>query len=338
MEKVQIHDIAKITGYSVTTVSKALNGYTDISQKAKTIILKTAKEAGYFPNSSARSLVTRRSYTIGVVFEEETGAGITHPFFSHVLNHFKKYVEVEGYDILLISNNVGNQINSYLSHCQQKGVDGILILSSYLYGEGIQQLLESNVPSVIIDFDTDKTSCVYTDNFDASYQSVKYLYEKGHSKIGYIHGDLNNYSGSVRMNGYQQAMKDLKLEMNEEHIFSGPSYSIEEGYRAGISVASMKNKPTAICCASDSLAIGFMKAMVEKEMNVPNDLSIIGFDDIELANLVYPGLTTIRQDTQELAVHAAKLLFDEMANKDAIHDKVVVEGKLIERGTVSNLN
>ncbi|ERJ11882.1 LacI family DNA-binding transcriptional regulator [Haloplasma contractile] len=335
---VTIRELAKATGYSVTTVSRALNGYTDISKKAKKIIFEKAKEMGYYPNSSARSLVTRRSYTIGVVFEEKTKVGITHPFFIHVLNNFKKYIEKRGYDILLISKQVGDQVNSYLDHCRQKNIDGILILISHTKGEGIEQLLESEIPSVIIDFDTDKSNCVYTNNYKSSYQSVKYLIDKGHKKIGYIHGDLSNFSGIERMKGYQKAMEDHDLPINKLHVFPGYGYSYDEGYHTGLQVANMINRPTALCCASDGLAIGFMRAMAENHIHIPNEISVVGFDDIDLAKYVYPGLTTIRQDTEELAIHSANILLEEIDKKKTRNTTTVIEGSLIERGSVRDLN
>lgn len=335
---VTIHDLSRETGYSITTVSKALNGYTDISTKAKNLIIQKANELGYLPNASARSLVTKKSWTIGVVFEEETGLGITHPFFSGVLDQFKKNVEEKGYDILFISQSVGSHIKSYYDHCLQKGVDGIIILSSYIFDEGVQKLINSEIPSVIIDCDTEKTNCVFTDNFQSLYDAVTYLHKKGHKNIAHIHGDLANYSGLERWKGYNQALEDLNIPFREDLVFSGTNYTINEGYQAGLLYLKLKNKPTAIVAASDQLAIGFIRAIEMNGLSVPGDVSVIGFDDIQLASLISPALTTIHQNKKELADAAAECLLKSIDDKTVNKKRRVIDGTIIERETVRALN
>ncbi len=332
-----IKDISKKTGYSITTVSKAFNGYSDISDKAKKTILKTAKELGYQPNASARSLVTKKSWTIGVVFEERTGVGITHPFFGNILDKFKNYVEKEGYDILFISQLIGISGNSYINHCRQKGVDGIIILCSYVEENSIKCLIESNIPSIVIDHDTDLTNCIYTDNYKSTYNAVKYLIDKGHKKIAHIHGDLQSYAGSERLKGYKQALADHNLPYKDAFLFEGISYSMKEGHQRGLEIATMVNKPTAIVIAGDNLAIGVMKAFQEQNIEIPDDISIIGFDNIELSNLVTPSLSTINQDKEQIAYLAAKCLINQIENKAKKYDKIKIKGKLIERNTVKNI-
>lgn len=332
---VTIKDIAKKTGFSVTTVSKTLNNYPDISDRTKKIILAAAKEMGYLPNATARSLVTKKSWTIGVVFEEQTGAGITHPFFGGVLDKFKKYIEEKGYDLLFISQTIaGSPSSSYYTHCLQKGVDGIIILCSFVDVASIRELLESNIPSVIIDHETPLTNCVYTDNYKALYQATEYLIKLGHKKIGHIHGDLLSFVGIERYNGFRQALMDYSVPIRTDFLFHGETYTIQEGYERGVEIAGLNDRPTAIIAASDQLAIGAMQALHERGIRVPEDISLIGFDDIELVRLIKPGLTTIHQDTEKIAFEAAKSLIEQIENPEKKPESIIIDANLIERDTV----
>ena len=152
---VNIKDLAKETGYSFATVSKALNDYPDVSPKTKKAIMAKAKELGYFPNSFGKNLVTKRSFTIGVVFEEQSGVGLSHPFFGEVLSIIKTHIEMHGYDMLLMSKKIGSFVRSYMDHCYQKGVDGVIVISADLDKENYNRLIESSLPMVLIDFQND---------------------------------------------------------------------------------------------------------------------------------------------------------------------------------------
>ncbi|MDF2700136.1 MAG: LacI family transcriptional regulator [Haloplasmataceae bacterium] len=332
---ITLNDLSKKTGFSVTTISKALNNYSDISDKTKKLILETAETMGYIPNASARSLVTNKSWTIGVVFEERTGVGITHPFFGDILDKFKKHIEVFGYDLLFISESYGaNARSSYYEHCKQKNVDGIIILCSFVDVEPIKRLIECDIPSIIIDHQTDLSNCIYTNNYKSLYDGVVYLINKGHKKIAHVYGDILSFVGIERLNGYKQALIDNHLAVREDYLFSGYSYSIKEGYERGLEIINMTDRPTAIVAASDNLAIGLIKAFREHNINVPDDISIVGFDDNELSNLITPALTTIHQDKEKIALEAAKSLISQIENKDKKFDNIVIDGLLIERKTV----
>jgi LacI family transcriptional regulator len=165
---VNIKDVAKKTGFSVATVSKALNGYTDISTHTKNTILKVAGELGYMPNSYGKTLVTKKSFTIGVVFEEQTGIGLSHPFFGEVLSIIKSQIEAHGYDMLLMSKKVGIFVKSYIDHCYQKGVDGVIVISADLDYDNYVRIIESKLPMALIDFENEYKNTVYTNNFKAS--------------------------------------------------------------------------------------------------------------------------------------------------------------------------
>jgi len=181
-----IYDIAKQTGVSITTVSKALNNYPDVGVKTKAKILAAVEEMGYYPNSSARTLTTKKSWTLGVIFIEDLGVGIKHPFFSAVIQSFKQEVEKLGYDLIFLSKNIGQEHKSYLDHAIHRGVDGVVIVSSVKDDLEVLKLIDSKIPTVVIDLHSNKSSVVYSDNFSGSELAVEHLVELGHQKIAHI--------------------------------------------------------------------------------------------------------------------------------------------------------
>lgn len=334
---VNIKEVAKITGYSIGTVSKALNGYPDINEKTREKIQKAANELGYVPSSFGQNLVSRKSYTVGIVFEENTGFGLAHPFFGELLNVIKSEIEKQGYDILLLSKNVGTYVRSYLDHCIQKGVDGVMVLSAGLDTKNYQRLVESKLPIVLIDFENKEKNTVYTNNYSSTRSAVRYLIENNHKDIAYIKGDIYRFIGRERYSGYLDEMEESNLPINPEYIFDAFSYSTEDGIRVADEIAKLDKKPTAVVCVADAVAIGLIKRLSELNIKVPEEISVIGFDDILLANLINPALTTIAQDKGEIGRIASKLLIDNILDKNLRPVNVQVEGKLIVRNTVKKL-
>lgn len=198
---VKINDIAKASGYSKTTVSRAFNNYTDISDKAREEILRIADElGGYIPNAQARGLTMKRSFSIGgVILDEILGLGLSHPFFSQVIQSFREVVEAKGYSMILISNSIGNtKIESYLSHCNQRNVDAVFILCTNKEEKGIQELIHSSIPTVLFDIEEAKTHCVISDHYQGAYDATKYLIDLGHRQIGHIYGSELTLAGRLR--------------------------------------------------------------------------------------------------------------------------------------------
>ena len=182
-------DISKICGVSIATVSKALNDQNDIGADTKERIRQVARELGYFPNSSARALKTKRTYNIGVLFVDEAQSGLTHDYFANVLNSFKKVVEDKGYDITFI--NAGTKKNrpmSYLEHCRYRGFDGVVIACVDFENPEVEELIKSDIPLVTIDHLFYGRAAVISDNVTGMKELLTYIAEQGHRKIAYIHG------------------------------------------------------------------------------------------------------------------------------------------------------
>ncbi|MEK4062145.1 MULTISPECIES: LacI family DNA-binding transcriptional regulator [Paenibacillus] len=303
-----IYDIAKRTGYSPTTVSKAFNNYSDVREKTRQEILRTAREMGYLPNAHARTLTTKKSWTLGVLFVEGTGVGIRHPFFGAVIESFKQVAVAKGYALMFISKDVGGKQSGYLENCRIHGVDGVVVFLSDYEDPYFQELLESNIPTVILDYETTQSHTVCSDNIAGALQAVEYLTSLGHRRIAHISGGENTFPGKQRENGYKAAMKQHGLKVQEGYVSVGAFYSLESGYAAMQSLLELPERPTAVFASGDLLALGAVMAAKDKGLAVPADISVMGYDDIELARYVTPALTTIRQDTANLGTRAAEIL------------------------------
>ena len=334
---VNIKDVAKVSGYSVGTVSKALNDYPDISETTKQKIKDIATNLGYTPNSFGQSLVTKRSYTIGIVFEENTGFGLAHPFFGELLTVIKEEVEKLGYDLLLLSKHVGPYVNSYYEHCVQKGVDGVIVLSANLDNDNYEKLVNSDTPMVLVDLESEVKNTIYTNNYTSTRKVVKYLIDKGHKKIAYVKGDLYRYIGLERYNGFIDEMKENNVEIEEQYLFNAPHYTTEEGYSVAGEISLLSDLPTAVVCPADIVAIGVIDGLNNLKIKVPEQISVIGFDDIKLSSFITPKLTTIAQDKQEIGCLAVKTLIDNINNNNHQLKHYKIDGILIERNSVKEL-
>ncbi|ETT61097.1 LacI family transcriptional regulator [Paenibacillus sp. FSL H8-457] len=326
-----IYDIAKKTGYSPTTVSKVFNNYPDVREKTRVKILETAKEMGYLPNANARSLTTKRSWTIGILFVEATGAGIRHPYFGAVIESFKKISVSKGYDLMFISKDVGGRRSSYVEHCKIRGVDGVVVILSSNDDPDFQELLDSGIPCVILDSSPEHVHSVYSDNIGGSMLAIRYLHSLGHRSIAHISGGLNTFAGEQRQHGYETALRELDLNLREEYITGSDFYSTESGYEAMKRLLALADRPTAVYAAGDLLALGAIRAVLDHGLSVPGDVSVIGFDDIEMSRYITPALTTVRQDTEQLGKVAAEILLSSIEERDTAVKSVMLPVELMIR-------
>ncbi|MEK3751131.1 LacI family DNA-binding transcriptional regulator [Paenibacillus sp. FSL E2-8871] len=326
-----IYDIAKRTGYSPTTVSKAFNNYSDVREKTRQEIFRVAQEMGYLPNSHARTLTTKKSWTIGVLFVENTGFGIRHPFFSAVIESFKKVAVEKGYALMFISKDVGGKQSGYLENCRIRGVDGVVVFLSDYEDPYFRELLESDIPTVIMDFETSETHTVCSDNTTGAQLAVEYLASMGHRKIAHISGGMNTFPGKMRELGYKTAMKQQGFKVPKSYVVNGAFYSRESGYNAMLELLKLPERPTAVFASGDLLALGAIMAAKDSGLSVPMDISVMGYDDIDLAEYVTPALTTVRQDTELLGSQAADILLASIEGKVLDKEAILVPVEVVER-------
>jgi len=328
-----IYDLAKKTGFSITTVSKALNNYKDVSEKTRAKILQAAAEMDYLPNAHAQSLSTKKSWAIGVMFSEANEVGMKHPFFNGIIESFRHATEEHGYDLIFASRNLRNRDMSYLEHFKHRAVDGIVVVCSDRMDEQVQELMQSDIPIVVVDMDSANCSVVYSDNTEGARMAVNYLYELGHRHIAHIAGDSSIDAGAARVKGYELAMQTLDLPIQPGYLVNAGFFSVEEGKQAMEKLLQLASPPTAVFVAGDQMAIGAIEAVHDHGLRVPEDISIIGYDDIEMIKYITPKLTTIRQDTDEIGEAAAELLIEQMTAKERRTERRVIPVTLIERAS-----
>ncbi len=336
---VSMKDISVACGVSVATVSKALNNHTDIGAETKLHIKQVAKEMGYFPNSSARALKTNRSYNIGVLFIDEVPqSGLTHDYFSFILDSFKTTVEKQGYDITFINCYKGKKNTmSYLEHSRYRGVDGVLIACVNFLDEEVQELIQSDIPVVVIDRLFPDKLAVISDNEKGMHDLLTYIYNLGHRKIAYIYGQKSAVTES-RLKGFYDTAKELGVEIYEDFVLEGKYRDIPAASKRTAELLDRKDKPTCIIYPDDFAAIGGMNEIKARGLSIPKDISIAGYDGINIVARLEPQLTTVHQDTRVIGRVAAENLINliEKPNSTAI-EHVVIQGSLIEGKSVGNL-
>lgn len=335
---VSLKDISKACGVSIATVSKALNGHNDISQKTKDMVCRKAKEMGYFPNSAAKALKTNRSQNIGVLFADAALSGLTHDYFAHVLDSFKREAEDHGYDITFI-NCSKNQKNpmSYLDHARYRGFDGIVIACIDFTDPDVIELMQSNIPVATVDYVFNNCMSVSSDNAQGIRELVEYAYERGHRKIAFIHGEEAAVT-KERVSSFYLTTQCLGIQVPQEYMKVVPYRDCDGTAQATRELMQLKNPPTCILCPDDYAAFGAVSALEEMKLKVGTDISIAGYDGVPVGRYMNPQLTTVHQDTEQLGSLAAKKLIAliEQPNITLI-EHIRIGTDLVKGGTIAEL-
>lgn len=335
---VSMKEIAKKCNVSVASVSKALNGYSDISEETRKIILKTASEMGYLPNSSARTLKTKRSYNIGVMFVDEAASGLTHDYFNHVLETFKRTAEERGYDITFTSGKISGQKLSYYEHCRYRGVDGVVIACVDFYADEVQELIRSEIPVVTIDHVFDGNIAVVSNNGQGMEDLVTYIHNQGHRRIAYIHGD-NTSVTRIRLTSFYRTLQRMGVETPDDYIKESPYRDADSAAKATRELLDLPNPPTCILYPDDYAALGGINEIRSRGLRIPEDISIAGYDGLLFARIREPKLTTLCQDTKKIGKTAADRLIDLVEKpKTTLIERYVIEGTLFKGASVKNID
>ena len=337
---VSLKDISKACGVSIATVSKALNDHSDISKETKERVREIADKLGYHPNAAAQALKTNRSNNIGVLFVDEANSGLTHDYFSHVLDSFKKKAEQEGFDITFINGDRSKTNKmSYLSHAIYRGFDGVVIACVEFSDPEVDELIKSNIPVVTIDHTFYNRIAIVSDNIKGIRDLVTYIYEQGHRKIAYVHGLENTAVTQSRLTSFYNTLQDLGVPVRDEYMVSSPYRNTEKAFEATTKLLELPDPPTCIMYSDDFAAFGGMNAIRQKGLRIPEDISVAGYDGIELARRISPLMTTIVQDTDRIGRLAASKLIDLINNpKGTLIEQIVVEGTLEKGESVANIN
>ena len=317
-----IYDIAKACGLSPATVSKALSNASDVSAATRERVRRTAQELDYVPNAGARALSQSRTWSIGVLCQDASQMGLWHYFFAQVIESFKDYVERHGYDIVFISNKVGNLGLSYLGHCRYRHVDGIFIVNTDYSQKDARELMESNLPKIAVDYEDDAIGCVMTDH------------------IVYLHGERGKFITEARISALEKAAADPACKDVTLRLFPSRYYSIEGGYDSmkKLLAATPSDRPTAVIASDDYSAIGVIEAIRDEGLSVPGDISVVGFDGIEITQRSTLKLTTIRQDTKAIGEEAAKNLLAQISGEENVPKTIKIPPQLLLGESCKDLN
>lgn len=334
---VKIKDIAEKCGLSIASVSKALHGDSDLNPKTAEYIRSVAKEMGYIPNASARLLKTNRSYNIGVLFVDETNSGLEHEYFSSILNSIKDEAEKHGYDITFISHHFGKNELTFYEHAKYRNVDGVIIASVDFKDEEVIRLVDSEIPTVTIDYDFNGKSSVVSDNIQGVRDIVDYLVKMGHRKIAFITGEDTSVT-QKRLASFYRTCAEHGIEVKDEYIKRGRYHVPKVSGTATRELLALPERPTVIMYPDDYSLLGGATEIEKNKLTIPGDISIVGYDGIKLSRLLRPEITTYVQNSQEIGIQAIRKLIDLIENpKTALAERISVKGGLQIGRTVKEL-
>ncbi len=334
---ITLKDIAKECKVSFSTVSKALKGSPEISQDTISLIQKKAAEMGYHPNIAARTLRTSRTYNLGVIFEDKTGAGFQHQYFAKIISGFQDVAQTKDYEITFMSYNRNKQ-NDYFNHSKSRNFDGVAILSANFSNPSIKQLVESDIPTVTLDYIFDNThTAVLSDNTKGMSELVEYVIQMGHTKIAMIHGEQTLVT-EERKKIFLEICKKHNIKIPEnyfaEALYHDPMISAE----ATNILLSLPEPPTCIFYPDDYSALGGIREINSRKLTLGQDISIVGYDGIMLTSMMIPPLTTYEQDGVKMGNLMAESLINKIENKKLqTEGKIIVGGRMLKGGSVANI-
>lgn len=312
---ITIKEIARLAGVSPSSVSLVLNNRPNrISEKKKNLILQIANDNQYIPNAAARSLVTRKNNTFGLLIPD-----IENPFFSKLSKTLELQLRAEGYSLIIVNSNdtfEGDMI--LIDLLAAKGIDGLFVVisnESYLHQDIIEQkLTQLNLPFVMVDRIFDSFSCnkIYFDNVEGSYIATKYLLEKGHRKIACICNTFISHNSLSRIHGYRNAMMEYGIKVPKEYIIPA-NYRIEGGYEAAKQI--LDTDCTAIFVCNDMMTLGILRYFSEQDIHVPEDYAIVSYDNLLSDYLFGIEISSVNQDVEELGIKAWNIM-KEAARQD----------------------
>ena len=332
-----IYDIARLSGVSVSTVSKAMNNYKGINENTKRRILAIASENDFYPNSIAKGLVTGQSHVIGFFLNDAINSGFRHPFFQRVIQGSKNALGEAGYDILFFTNakfTVDRAYNDYLNRAQHRLVDGVILMGMDRGDVGAHEVAVSGLPSMAIDMELTgaRSGYVQSNNVEAARQVVNYLTSLGHKKIAIIGDCFKSKPGEDRERGFAMAVRTHRLPSEPAWREMG-DFTRESGFAAMNRMLKGPDLPTAVFAVGDLMALGAMDAIRERGLSVPQDISVVGFDDIESIGSNHPPLTTVRQNMEYIGERAGEALVQLIENPHFHPPVLTVDTELIIRET-----
>ncbi len=333
--KVSIVDIAKTAGVSISTVSRVLNGKAEqfrISKKSQLKVKETARRLNYVPNQFAANLKSGKSNTIALIIPS-----LSNPFFADIASEINTEIRNRGYITIIGDSDESTDIeNEELLQMQSRNIEGLLIVPCSQNWKSIKKLHDRGIPVVCIDryFEDQDIPYVSTDNYDGAVTATKHLIEQGHTNIACIQGVRHSVPNKLRIQGHTDAMTSSGI--SNIHI-SGDEFSVENGYKETKLLLQLPERPTAIFALSNTIAMGCMKALREENLNIPEDISLITFDDHPYLDYLATPLTCITQPTREICRLAVKYLFFMLQKKEIKSGQILLKPELKYRKSVRRI-
>ncbi|OOR98751.1 transcriptional repressor PurR [Haemophilus paracuniculus] len=332
-----IKDVAKLAGVSTTTVSHVINQTRFVAEDTRNAVWNAVQALNYSPSAVARSLKVNTTKSIGMIITTSEA-----PYFAEIVLAVERHCYEQGYSLFLCNTqNDTVKIQNHLDMLVKKRVDGVLVMCSEYTKDSLELFTGINVPMVVMDWgrQNDRSDRIVDNSFQGGYLATKHLIDNGHTDIGVIAGHLNKTISKARFEGFEKAMKEANLPIREEWIFEG-DFEPEDGFEQMNNLLRLEKLPTAVFCFNDTIALGAISALSERGKFVPQDMSIIGYDDIHSSRFYSPPLTTIHQSKSRLGVKALELLLARISNQDQSYEPQTLEffPELVVRSSVKTLN
>ena len=334
---VTLKDIARECKVSFSTVSKALKGSPEISIETTDFIKKKAQEMGYHPNIAARSLRTNRTYDIGVIFEDKTGAGFQHQYFATIISGIQKVAFKKGYEMTFVGGDSTKNYD-YYSHALARNYDGLAILSCDFTSSGITGLVKSEIPTVTLDYFYDLDHAAVMSDYTAGINELlEYVISMGHKKIAMIHGE-KTWVTDERIQAFNKVCKAHGIDVPAEYFAEGLYHDPVTSSAATEVFLSLPEPPTCIFYPDDYAALGGIRELTSRGLTPGKDISIVGYDGIALTSMMIPPLTTYEQNGETIGRVMAEALINKIENpENFVPKKEMITGRLIKGGTVVKL-
>ncbi len=324
MGEVTIKDIAEYTGVSYATVSRTLNNLSGVNQATREKILAAASEMGYRPNIHARSLKTNKTNTIALIVPD-----ISNPFFADIALSVNEYAFERGYTTILCSSNWNVEIEAkQIEQLENQRVDGIIYKPA-----GRNPLDLSNLPisSVLIScIPGENNTYIEVDNYRGGQTAAEHLTKCGYRRFAFIGGNHESQSNQIRIDGFFDRLNELKQDISADRILYG-DFSAESGYKLAAEIMGRPDKPDAIFCGNDVIALGVQQYLLENNYNIPEEVGVVGFDDIMIAGLPQIQLTTISQPRNLMGKTAAEILLRSIDGEEIKEKHIILEPELVIR-------
>ncbi|AZZ95158.1 LacI family DNA-binding transcriptional regulator [Hahella sp. KA22] len=325
----EVSDRAKV---SISTVSRVINNTAPVKESTRKRVFKAMKDLGYRPNSFAQGLVTNRSNNIGLVVTDLLGV-----FFGPLISSLERALRESGYNLIIsVENYSSDEIKETIDMLAGRRCDAIILFPYCLTDEELIALKEKSPPLVLLNRYVPELAgeCVIVDNEQGSHLVVEYLASIGHRRIACISGPLGNEEGRARLSGYRRSLENLGMRYDKDLVVEG-DFTVEGGYVATQRLLKRSRDFTAIFACNDQMAAGAMKALREAKLSVPEEISLVGFDDVEYASLLYPALTTVRQPVNAMGKRAAALAIQSIQGERRTQPAPMFEPELVLRDSVA---